>query len=65
MTNDAENLFYFYFKVDLLFIMWLLDWDSHKRTKEEGKKKNLQIWIQNHEQNGNKNIHVNNYLKWK
>ena len=33
MTNDAENLFYFYFKVDLLFIMWLLDWDSYKKQR--------------------------------
>ena len=38
---------------------------QEKRTKEAGKKKHQQKQIQNNEQNGNKNIHIDNYLKCK
>ena len=30
---DVGSLFYFYFKIYLLFIMWLLHWDSYKKQR--------------------------------
>ena len=38
---------------------------QEKRTKEEGKKKDLQKQTQNNQENGNRNIHFDNYLKCK
>ena len=36
---------------------------QEKRTKQEGKKKDLQKQTQNNFKKGNKNIHIKNYLK--
>ena len=38
---------------------------QEKRTKEKGKKKDLPKQIQNIFKNGNKDIHIGNYLKCK